>query len=197
MTVEPGNLQAMLATQFKDYELGKRRFDQFKPFIGQSIFSSDGAFWEHSRAMFRPQFARDNINDLEVTGRATSVLMEALGDTDSNGWTPGEDVMPLLYNFTLDVRSTNASMLSDRLLMGSIPKFRQRVTSFSAKALIHSRINWRSNAATSSRTRIDYSIKRTRRDFPIASLPSTSVSSSGFDCNDSTSSQMAYPYVEL
>lgn len=55
--------------------------------------------------MFRPQFARDNINDLEMTGRATSVLMEALGETNANGWTPGEDLMPLLYNFTLDTAS--------------------------------------------------------------------------------------------
>lgn len=101
-TVEPANIQAILATQFKDFELGRRRYEQFKVFLGRSIFSSDGAFWEHSRAMFRPQFARDNINDLEMTDRATSVLMEALGDTTATGWTSGEEMMPLLYNFTLD-----------------------------------------------------------------------------------------------
>lgn len=95
----------MLATQFKDFETGKRRYDQFKPFIGRSIFSADGAFWEHSRAMFRPAFARDNINDLEMTDRATSVFMEALGDPDANGWTSGEQVLPLLYSFTLDTAS--------------------------------------------------------------------------------------------
>lgn len=83
--VEPANIQAILATQFKDFELGRRRYNQFKVFLGKSIFSSDGAFWEHSRAMFRPAFARDNINDLEMTGRATSVLMEALGDPDAGG----------------------------------------------------------------------------------------------------------------
>lgn len=101
-TVEPANIQALLATQFKDFELGSRRFQQFNVFIGKSIFSSDGAFWEHSRAMFRPQFARDNINDLEMTDRATSVMIEAFGDPDANGWTSGEEVMPLLYNFTMD-----------------------------------------------------------------------------------------------
>ena len=105
ITAEPANIQAILATQFSDFELGKRRYDQFKIFVGRSIFSADGPFWEHSRAMFRPQFARDNINDLQMTDRATSVLMEALGDPDDKGWTSGEPVMPLLYNFTLDTAS--------------------------------------------------------------------------------------------
>ncbi len=102
LTADPANLQAMLATQFQDFETGKRRYDVFKPLIGRSIFSTDGAFWEHSRAMFRPQFARENINDLEVTDKASSALITALGPTNDSGWTSGGELMPLLYNFTLD-----------------------------------------------------------------------------------------------
>ena len=101
-TVEPANLQAMLATQFKDFEVGERRHDVFRPIIGTSIFSSDGAIWEHSRALFRPQFSRDNINDLEMTDRAVDDLIAALGTIDATGWTENVDLMPLLYNFTLD-----------------------------------------------------------------------------------------------
>lgn len=104
-TVEPANLQAMLATQFKDFEVGRRRYNQFKPAIGKSIFSTDGPFWEHSRAMFRPAFARDNINDLEKTDHSTSMLIDALGPLDAGGWTSGEELLPLLYNFTLDTAS--------------------------------------------------------------------------------------------
>lgn len=70
--------------------------------VGKSIFSSDGAFWAHSRAIFRPAFARDNINDLEMTNHAASVLMQALGEPDEKGYTSGDQTMPLLYNFTLD-----------------------------------------------------------------------------------------------
>ncbi|KAK5174120.1 uncharacterized protein LTR77_001200 [Saxophila tyrrhenica] len=102
MTADPGVLQAMLATQFNDFGTGKRRYDVFKPLVGKSIFSSDGPFWEHSRALFRPQFARENINDLEATENASSALITALGQTDSNGWTSGDEVLPLVYNFTLD-----------------------------------------------------------------------------------------------
>jgi len=104
-TLEPANLQAMLATQFKDYGTGHRRFQQFKPILGRSIFSSDGPFWEHSRALFRPQFSRDNINDLEATGKAADALIRALGSIDFSGWTGEVDMQPLLFNLTLDTAS--------------------------------------------------------------------------------------------
>ena len=101
-TADPANLQAMLATQFKEFVAGHRRYDVFKPLIGRSIFSSDGKFWEHSRSLFRPQFARENINDLETTDKASSALIAAVGDANSEGWTADTEMMPLLYNFTLD-----------------------------------------------------------------------------------------------
>lgn len=52
--------------------------------------------------MFRPQFSRDNINDLDSTDQAANALIQALGPTDSSGWTSPADLMPLLFNFTLD-----------------------------------------------------------------------------------------------
>lgn len=100
LTIEPANLQAMLATQFNDFET--QRYNVFKPLLGRSIFNSDGAFWAHSRALFRPQFARENINDLEATNSASSELIAALGPVGDDGWTKGDDMLPLFYNFTLD-----------------------------------------------------------------------------------------------
>ena len=102
LTVEPANLQAMLATQFEDFSVGHRRYNTFKPLVGHSIFSSDGAFWAHSRGLFRPQFARENINDLEMTDKASSDLITAAGAPGPDGWTDPTAMMPLLYNFTLD-----------------------------------------------------------------------------------------------
>jgi hypothetical protein len=100
-TIEPANVQAMLATQFSDYETGKMRHNQFWPVLGRSIFSSDGAFWEHSRALLRPQFVRENINDLDETDRAASLLIQAMGRLDANNWITHVDLLPLIYNFTL------------------------------------------------------------------------------------------------
>ena len=68
----------------------------------KGIFSSDGPFWEHSRALFRPQFSRENINDLESTDQNADVLMDAIGATGTDGWTEEFDLKPLLFNFTLD-----------------------------------------------------------------------------------------------
>lgn len=101
-TIEPANLQAMLATQFKDFEIGQMRINQFYPLLGKSIFSSDGAFWEHSRSMFRPQFNREQINDLEDTEAAFQALIGAIGAVESHGWSRVVELQPLLFNFTLD-----------------------------------------------------------------------------------------------
>ncbi|KAI9871473.1 MAG: hypothetical protein M1830_003848, partial [Pleopsidium flavum] len=53
-TVDPKNIQAVLATQFNDFSLGPNRRDSFFPLLGNGIFTSDGKGWEHSRAMIRP-----------------------------------------------------------------------------------------------------------------------------------------------
>lgn len=37
ITVDPKNIQAMLATQFKDFELGKARSDSMHPLVGTGI----------------------------------------------------------------------------------------------------------------------------------------------------------------
>ena len=123
-TIEPTNLQAMLATQFHDFETGHRRRQIFGPLLGKSIFTSDGSFWEHSRALFRPQFSRENINDLESTDKACAALVTAVGAPDAEGWTPGVALQPLLYRFTLDtatdflfgesVESQTAAMNAER-----------------------------------------------------------------------------------
>lgn len=47
-TIEPENVKAILATNFKDFGLGQRE-EAFGPLLGKGIFTSDGAHWEHSR----------------------------------------------------------------------------------------------------------------------------------------------------
>ena len=48
MTIDPENVKAVLSTKFEDFGLGQRLL-AFGPFIGQGIFTSDGAHWERSR----------------------------------------------------------------------------------------------------------------------------------------------------
>jgi hypothetical protein len=44
-TVEPKNIQAMLATQFSDFCLGQPRRGNFFPLLGNGIFTQDGKEW--------------------------------------------------------------------------------------------------------------------------------------------------------
>lgn len=100
-TSDPKNLQAVLATKFNDFEQGEVRHNVFGIVLGKSIFNSDGVFWEHSRALFRPQFNRERINDLQETEYSTQALFQALPIQD-DGWTGEVDILPLFFRYTLD-----------------------------------------------------------------------------------------------
>lgn len=100
-TIEPRNIQALLATNFKDFETGEVRAKQFGALMGKNIFTSDGAFWAHSRAMFRPVFNREMINDLEETDRACRILIDVLPKGEDR-WTEEVNLLDHFYRFTLD-----------------------------------------------------------------------------------------------
>ena len=100
-TIEPKNVQALLATNFKDFVLGDRRNKQLGALLGHSIFTSDGEFWAHSRALFRPAFNRESINNFEETARAANSLIEVL-PKGSGRWTEQVNLMDYFYRFTLD-----------------------------------------------------------------------------------------------
>ena len=44
-TCDPKNIQAVLATQFQDFEIGAQRRVNFFPMLGNGIFTSDGKAW--------------------------------------------------------------------------------------------------------------------------------------------------------
>ena len=74
-TNEPKNLQAVLATKFSDFDIGKTRQQVTKPFWGIGIFNSDGPMWVHSRALVRPNFPRDLISDIRMYDKHVSNLI--------------------------------------------------------------------------------------------------------------------------
>lgn len=47
-TIDPENIKTILASSFADFGLGGR-LKAFGPLLGNGIFTSDGAAWEHSR----------------------------------------------------------------------------------------------------------------------------------------------------
>lgn len=101
MTAEPENIQAILATKFADFELGKFRRDTLEPLIGHGIFTADGPAWERARAAMRPQFSRAQVGDIPMMERHVQHIFDVL-PVDASGWTSTVDLAKLFYRFTLD-----------------------------------------------------------------------------------------------
>ncbi|KAF1924703.1 cytochrome P450 52A12 [Didymella exigua CBS 183.55] len=120
-TSDPKNIQAMLATQFKDFELGQVRRGSFAPLLGHGVFSADGEQWERARAILRPQFTRDQVGDLELEERHVQNMLQAL-PTEAGDWSEVIDLQPLFLRLSMDSTSeflfgqstdTQLSMLSE------------------------------------------------------------------------------------
>jgi cytochrome P450 len=95
-TREPENVKAILSLKFKDFGLGDRQ-RAFGPLLGKGIFTMDGDFWAHSRALIRPNFARDQVADLEAFERHIQALWRLI---PRDGRTV--DLQELFFRFTID-----------------------------------------------------------------------------------------------
>lgn len=97
-TIEPENIKSVLATDFKSWGLGEEREKVMAPFLGEGIFTSDGAAWQHSREMLRPNFVRSQVGDCEMFERHVQLLIRAIpGDGEM------ADLQPLFQSLSLDV----------------------------------------------------------------------------------------------
>ncbi|KAH8702362.1 cytochrome P450 CYP4/CYP19/CYP26 subfamily [Talaromyces proteolyticus] len=101
-TTEPRNVQAILATQFSQFELPPEREGVVKPMFGRGIFSANGTYWEHSRAMMRPQFTRQQIADLELEERHFQEMLLHIRPDKESGWIDSIDLRPLFFRLTID-----------------------------------------------------------------------------------------------
>lgn len=90
LTAEPRNVQAVLASQFSDFAMGRARRTNLKVVLGRSIFAVDGAAWHAAREAVRPIFARENIADLALLETHVQTLFACLERAvDEHGWTRG------------------------------------------------------------------------------------------------------------
>lgn len=133
MTCEPENFKTILATSFKDFDLGKLRHDNWAEVLGNGIFTVDGAEWMHSRAMLRPQFEKSQIMDLDDLEKHTQNLLSRLSSGD------GEviNLHEYFLNFTLDFstgllfgESVNSQLGHDTSAFAKDLDYAQRVISF-------------------------------------------------------------------
>lgn len=96
-TRDPENIKAVLGTQFNDFCLGMRR-PQFAPLLGDGIFTLDGAGWKHSRAMLRPQFAREQVAHVKSLEPHLQILAKHVRKADGKAF----DIQELFFRLTID-----------------------------------------------------------------------------------------------
>lgn len=118
ITRDPEHVKAVLAGQFAHFGKGKEFHDLWSPFLGDSIFTTDGPRWHDSRSMIRPMFVKDRVSDLVVFERWSAALVRQIelqrkgvvggfgeekygsGGGDGNGVV---DIQSLFYRMTLDI----------------------------------------------------------------------------------------------
>ncbi|KAI9874886.1 MAG: hypothetical protein M1830_009176 [Pleopsidium flavum] len=97
-TAEPENIKAMLALNFKSWSIGKERIHDMKPFLGEGIFTTDGAVWQHSRDMLRPNLVRSQVGDLKMFENHVDNLIQAIPRDGST-----VDLQDLFFRLSLDI----------------------------------------------------------------------------------------------
>lgn len=102
MTMDPENIKALLTGQFADYGKGEPFHRDWKEFLGDSIFATDGELWSRSRQLIRPMFARERIVDTEIFEKHVQKLIPLLGGSKSPSGGRVVDVGSLFFRYTLD-----------------------------------------------------------------------------------------------
>ncbi|KXT03843.1 hypothetical protein AC578_8907 [Pseudocercospora eumusae] len=97
-TNEPKNIQAMLVSNFKTFEIGERRRQNSHQLLGIGVFNADGKTWERGRALVKPNFSRKQVSDLQTFETHVQALMRAIPADGS----PIE-MQEWFFRFTLDV----------------------------------------------------------------------------------------------
>ncbi|KIV99182.1 uncharacterized protein PV09_09135 [Verruconis gallopava] len=98
VTTDPENIKAILTTQFNDYGKGEKFNHEFSAFLGNSIFTTDGALWQNSRNLLRPQFIKDRVSDLETFETHVQVMLKILKERKGKQI----DISELFFAYTLD-----------------------------------------------------------------------------------------------
>ncbi|CAK4033564.1 n-alkane-inducible cytochrome P450 [Lecanosticta acicola] len=95
-TNDPVNVRLLL-TDIDRFLIEPSRHGPFKHLLGKGIFTTDGAFWKHSRNLLRPQFETNQFKDFGQFEHLVQKLLVHLQDEGST-----VDLQPLFNRFTMD-----------------------------------------------------------------------------------------------
>lgn len=97
-TIDVENIQAVLSTSSKSFDLGSRRRDAMAPLLGQGIFGADGEQWRHSRAMLRPTFTKYQMRGFDIPEAQFQQLFALFPENEQKV----VDLQTLFHKFTMD-----------------------------------------------------------------------------------------------
>jgi cytochrome P450 len=95
-TCEPENIKTILSLKFKDYSFGNRQ-SAFSPLLGHGIFNADGERWANSRHLLRPNFAREQVADIDAFERHFKLMLKHIPRDGST-----VDLQELFFRLTID-----------------------------------------------------------------------------------------------
>lgn len=96
VTAEPEVLKALLFGKFND--IGRGDVARILgPLLGQGIFTTDGEYWQHSRAMIRPNFTRTQVSNLEALEEYLQDMFKLIPRDQSE-----VDLQQLFFRLTMD-----------------------------------------------------------------------------------------------
>ncbi|KAI9376220.1 cytochrome P450 [Aspergillus egyptiacus] len=99
LTRDPENIKAILTGQFSDYGKGESFHRDWREFLGDSIFVTDGEQWSASRHLIRPMFVRDRLVDTENFEKHVQHLIPLLAGENGSRVV---NVTDLFFRYTLD-----------------------------------------------------------------------------------------------
>jgi cytochrome P450 len=120
-TADPENIKAILTTQFAEYGKGEQFHKEWEQFLGDGIFTTDGAQWHDSRQLIRPMFVRERVGDLDLFERHVQKMISLVGPGDGRMVRIDE----LLFRFSLDAAT-------DYLLGDSVGSLEAQTSDFAA-----------------------------------------------------------------
>ncbi|KAI9712244.1 MAG: hypothetical protein M1828_001722 [Chrysothrix sp. TS-e1954] len=95
-TIEPRNIEAIFSSQFSSFGVGKRPLT-FAPLLGtKGIFTQDDVEWQHSRALLRPQFMSNRMQNFEQVQECVEDLIRCIPEDTAF------DLQPLFFRLTFD-----------------------------------------------------------------------------------------------
>ncbi|KAM0093375.1 hypothetical protein ACP6JD_003141 [Aspergillus fumigatus] len=98
---DPQVVKALLTTQFGDFGKGERFHTEWREFLGDAIFTTDGDKWHASRALIRPMFTPDRVSNLSTFERHVQKLLRIL-ESPRHERQP-VNVLDLCLRLTMDI----------------------------------------------------------------------------------------------